>query len=109
MKSTGLLLILLVTIVVLAGLSHVDTKSKQGHISKAEISGNNIGLNRDILNRDKMPQIYGKIKLPAELSIELLPSENSKAPLKSTLGSATGFSGPTAWLWRTTNTGPFSM
>ena len=81
MKSSRIILILCVTIVVLSALSLVYIRGQRNHTFEAKVTSGQAELYRDIFDENKIPQIYGKIKIPAELSFKLSPSEDSEAPV----------------------------
>jgi len=81
MSNSKFLLILCVTIVVLSALSLVYIRGQRNHTFEAKVTSGQAELYRDIFDENKIPQIYGKIKIPAELSFKLSPSEDSEAPV----------------------------
>lgn len=81
MKSPKFIIILCVTIVALSIFGLVSIRGQKDDTLGAKKTVDQTVLYRDIFDKGKIPQIYGKIKIPAELSFELSPNEDSEAPV----------------------------
>ncbi|MBN2183244.1 MAG: hypothetical protein JW715_15140 [Sedimentisphaerales bacterium] len=81
MKNPRLIFIICVTILVAGPLGLVYLNGQQDHKIEPVERGRGGELCRNVTGRKQMPRNYGKIKVPAELSFELISGENPKNPV----------------------------
>lgn len=81
MKNQRLILIICITVLVSGALGLVYMIGQQKHKVELEATGEHTELYQSIADTRQMPQVYGKIKVPAELSFDLVSGENPKNPV----------------------------